>query len=212
VTLLGEILGVEDRAGEIVRYVDGQLRRVISRIEGNTAAPPSVYLEQGYLGPAAYADTYGSRDPSGGWTSWGTILHALRVRNIADGVVARQAPIHPEYLLRADPEVIVITGQNWSNPGSMRLGCNVAPDKAAKDLEAYLGRPGWDQLAAVKGRRVYGVFHNTSAITAFAGIQALAKYCYPDLFRDLDPEKNLREFHARFLPIDPGGTWACAVR
>lgn len=212
VRLLGEILGLRERASAIARYVDDRLGAVFSRIGANVGTPPSVYLEQGYLGPAAYADTYGSDDPAKGRTSWGTILHALKVRNIADGVVGRQAPIHPEYLLRADPDIIVITGQNWSNPGSMRLGCNVALGEATRCLKAFLARPGWEHLSAVRQGRVCAVFHNTGAITAFAGVQALAKYCYPDLFRDLDPEKHLREFHERFLPIDPGGTWACAIR
>ena len=139
-------------------------------------------------------------------------MRALKVRNIADGVVARQAPIHPEYLLRADPDIIVITGQNWSNPGSMRLGCNVSPEEARACLEGFLARPGWAQLSAVKNKRVYGVFHNTCAITVFASIQALAKSCYPGLFGDIDPEVGLREFHERFLPIEPGGTWACSIR
>lgn len=213
VVLLGDVLGVRERAAAIARHVDDQLRVVVSRIGRHAGHPPSVYLEQGCLGPGTYADTYGSLGAgAAGRTSWGAILHALKVRNIADGIVARQAPIHPEYLLRADPDIIVITGQNWSNPGSMRLGCNVRPEHAARDLEAFLGRPGWGELSAVRHRRVYGVFHNTCAITVFASVQALAKFCYPTLFADLDPEKNLREFHARFLPIDPGGTWACAVR
>lgn len=212
VGLLGEILGVSERAQAVVRFVDDQLSRVVSHIGASTETPPSVYLEQGYLGPSAYADTYGGTDPLVGRTSWGVILHALKVRNIADGIVARQAPIHPEYLFRADPDIIVITGQNWSNPGSMRLGCNVRAEDARRCLAGFLGRPGWDQISAVKNKRVYGVFHNTSAITVFAGIQALAKYCYPGLFEDLYPEENLREFHERFLPIGLGGTWSCAVR
>lgn len=211
ILLLGEILGKRERAQQIAAYVNDQLELVRSRIEANTAAPPSVYLEQGYLGPDKYADTYGSLASSGKYTSWGTILHALKVKNIADGLVARQAPINPEYVLSANPDVIVITGQNWSNPGSMRLGYNVKREDSLALLSAYLNRPGWSDLTAVKNKRVYAVFHNTCAITIFSGIQALAKCCHPGRFNDTDPEGNLREFHERFMPIPYSGTWTCRI-
>lgn len=211
VELLGRMLGKSKRAEEIVRFVDEQIDLVLSRLDSMPEeSAPSVYLEQGYLGPGKCGDTYGSL-AGGGYTSWGTILHALRVRNIADGLVARQAPVQPELVLSADPEVIVITGQNWSNPDSMRLGCDVSRGDARKALAAYASRPGWTGLSAVKHGRVHAVFHNTCAITVFAGIQALAKACYPERFADLDPERNLREFHRRFLPFNAEGTWACRI-
>lgn len=212
VRLLGEILGCPERAAAIAGFVDAQLATVLSRLAAAPPPPPpTVYLEQGYLGPDRYGDSYGTLEPAATPTSWGAILRALKVKNIADGAVARQAPLNPEYLLRADPDVIVITGQNWSNPGSLRLGCNVDRAAAVGLLRAFLTRPGWSDLAAVKNRRVCGVFHNTCSITAFAAIQALAKDCYPELFADLDPERALREFHGRFMPVGGDGTWFCRI-
>lgn len=209
--LTGEILGKKERAERIVEYVQDQLDLVLSRIKANKSPPPSIYLEQGYLGPQMYADTYGSLGDQGKYTSWGTILYALKVKNIADGRVARQAPISPEFVLSSNPDVIVITGQNWSNPGCMRLGYNIKREESVRLLCAFLKRPGCAELAAVKSKRVYSVFHNTCAITIFSGIQYLAKACYPELFVDTYPERSLRVFHERFMPIDYSGTWTCRV-
>jgi len=213
--LLGEVLGKQGRARAIVEYIDGQIRQVISTIEGHAPAPPSLYLESGNLGPNEYGQTYGSFGVSGQQTSWGTILKALRVRNIAEGRVVGMASINPEALLQADPDVIVITGQNWSRwkaPGSMQLGFNVDKAEACHLLRGFTARPGWQLLSAVRKHRVYGVFHNTVSPTVFSGIQALAKASYPHLFANLDPEKNLGVFYARFMPLPYQGTWMCTLK
>ena len=214
IRLLGKILNRRDRAQAISKYLDDQIGLVVSRIESNAPPPPSVYIEAGDRGPAEYSQTYGHFGASPQQTSWGAILKTLKVRNIADGRVVGMAPINPEALLKADPDIIVLTGQNWSqfkNSGGMQLGFNVNIDDARHLLHAFTGRPGWNLLSAVKNRRVYSVFHSTVSPTVFSGVQALAKYCYPDLFRDVDPERNLKEFYDRFMPIAYEGTWMCSL-
>jgi iron complex transport system substrate-binding protein len=210
--LLGQILGKTDRARRITAYVDNQIDQVLATIDARNLSRPRVYLEQGSSGPGQYAASYGRLSASGSHTSWGTILNRLRVINIADGVVDRQAPINPEYVLKSDPDIIVITGQNWTSPGAMQLGYDVRPEQARRLLGGFSNRPGWRNLSAVRNNRMFAVFHNTSAITAFAGIQALGKYCYPDQFSDMDPEANLQEFYKRFMPIAYGGAWVCSLQ
>lgn len=209
--LLGRILGQEDRARQIADYVDARLETVLARVGSSADTRPTVYLEQGSSGPQKFAASYGSLSDGGAHTSWGTILQALKVTNIADGVVDRQAPINPEYILKRDPDIIVITGQVWSTPGAMQLGYGVAAENARPMLERFLDRPGWQSLTAVKNKKVFAVFHNTAAITVFSGIQALGKYCYPERFTDLDPELDLRQFYKRFMPMDYSGTWMCRL-
>ena len=38
-------------------------------------------------------------------------------------------------------------------------------------------------------------------------IQYLAKALYPDLFEDIDPIKTYVDFHKKYLPIIPQGTF-----
>lgn len=211
IRLLGRLLGREPRAEAVAEYMDRQVQLAVSRIASNAPPAPSVYLEAGALGPGGYGQCYGP-GADRRQTSWGAILRALRVRNIAEGRVVGMAPIHPEALLAADPDIVVITGQNWTryeSPGAMRLGFNVTPAEARRLLEGFVARPGWNLLSAVKAGRVFSVFHNTVSPTVFSGVQALAKYCYPELFADVDPEANLKEFYGRFMPIAYDGTWMC---
>ena len=212
--LLGKILDRQDRARMITEFIDGQVRIVVSRIASNTPPAPTVYLESGNLGPDGYCQCYGAIGATRQQTSWGAILRALQVHNIAEDRVVGSAPITPEALLKADPQIIVITGQNWSrfkSPDAMRLGFNVAAADARHRLMGFTARPGWNLLSAVRSKRVYGVFHNTVSPTVFSGVQALAKDCYPELFPDLDPEKNLKVFYDRFMPVTYDGTWMCSI-
>ncbi|MBI5818354.1 MAG: ABC transporter substrate-binding protein [Verrucomicrobia bacterium] len=214
ILLLGKVLGKEERSRAIAGFINDQIRQTVSRIESHAPRPPSVYLEAGHLGPQGYGQCYGYVGTSKRQTSWGAILQALKVRNIADGRVVGMAPINPEALLKADPDIIVITGQNWSRwkaPGSMQLGYDVSVADARRLLRGFTERPGWNLLSAVKNRKLYSVFHNTVSPTIFSGIHALAKYCYPGLFGDTNPEKNLREFYDLFMPIAYDGTWMCSL-
>ena len=212
--LLGKILDRQDRARTITDFMEAQVRVVVSRIASNAPPAPTVYLESGNLGPEGYCQCYGAIGKTRQQTSWGAILRALQVHNIAEDRVVGSAPISPEALLKADPQIIVITGQNWSrfkSPDAMQLGFNVAPADARQRLMGFTARPGWNLLSAVRNKKVYGVFHNTVSPTVFSGVQALAKDCYPDLFMDLDPEKCLKEFYDRFMPIAYDGTWMCTL-
>lgn len=212
--LLGAVLNRAERAKEITTFMDAQIRLATSRIASNAPSAPSVYLEAGNLGPGGYGQCYGAVGTERAQTSWGAILRALRVRNIAENRVVGMAPIAPEALLAADPDIVVITGQNWSrfgSPGAMRLGFNVNADEARGLLRGFTERPGWNLLAAVRNRRVYAVFHNTVSPAIFFGVQTLAKDFYPDLFADVAPEKNLKAFFEKFMPVPCEGTWACAL-
>jgi iron complex transport system substrate-binding protein len=135
------------------------------------------------------------------------VLHRLRVRNIADGVVVF-GKLHPEFLLSADPEIIVVTGQSWADSENLRLGYAASLEPALRRISEFQNRPGWKSLRAVKNRRIYAVFHTfTIHFFGFAGIEALAKDFYPELFPDIHPEKDFQEFHDRFMPIPLRGVW-----
>jgi iron complex transport system substrate-binding protein len=129
--------------------------------------------------------------------------------NIADGIIEGSGQINPEYLLTVDPDVIVISGSYWpSTDDSMRLGYHATEADSKALLQAFTGRGGWNDLSAVQNGRVHSIFHGFSfRIYNFAGIQAFAKWLYPDLFADIDPSADFEEFHNRFMPVDYSGVW-----
>lgn len=214
IELLGRVLQKEDRAKEIVTFIDAELDKVFSRLDSMEGSVPSIYVEAGYQGAATYGPTYGhGYDEKERKTSWGSILDRLRARNVAGDVVPNRGPIRPEYLIESDPDLIVITGACWvSQPDAMHLGYCVEADEARTRLQAFTNRPGWSELAAVKNGHVYGLYHNFAIqTTEFVAAQQLAKWLYPGKFDDLDPEASLRAFHERFMPVEYSGTWVIAL-
>lgn len=110
------------------------------------------------------------------------------------------------------PDVIIISGSKWEKSDAMQLGYFAEPQKSRKLLKSFLSRSGWNTLSAVKNNRVHSSFHGFSfRIFNFVGVQAFAKWMYPEEFKDVDPEANFREFHQRFLPIDFSGVWTINV-
>ncbi len=206
ILLLGQVLGKEERAQEIANFYKEQTNEVYSRIEKIDKPKPKVYVECGWKGPSDYGNTYGN-------TGWGAMVEVCGGINIAKGIIERTGPINPEYLLDTNPDVIIISGSYWpTTPDSMRLGYYADPEESRELLKAFTKRPGWDTLNATKNHRVHSVFHGFSfRIYNFAGLQAFAKWFYPDEFKDLDPEASLREFHERFLPVNYSGVWMLSL-
>lgn len=207
--LLGEVLGEDQkrRAQEITAIADERTELVLSRIAEISGAKPSVYLEVGG-NLSQPGTTYGGYGTPKHYSSWGNVLHRLGVRNIADGIVANMGQLHAEFILQADPEIIVITGQSWSNQGMLHLGYGARAEPALQVLSEIQKRPGWASLRAAKNRRIYAIYHNFSMhFFGFVGIEKLAKDFYPDVFHDIHPEEDFQVFHDRFLPIPCQGVW-----
>jgi iron complex transport system substrate-binding protein len=210
IELLGRVLQEEDRAKDIVTFIDAELDRVFSRLDSLEGPVPSIYVEAGYQGAAIYGPTYGhGYDEKGLKTSWGSILDRLQACNVAGDVVPQRGPIRPEYLIETDPDLIVITGACWvSQPDAMHLGYFTEAAEARARLLAFTKRPGWSELTAVKTGRVHGLYHNFAIqTTEFVATQQLAKWLYPGESDDLDPEARLKAYHEKFMPVDYSGVW-----
>ena len=206
--ILGEILGKQDKANEVIEYMNEQVDAVISRLDSIEENSVSTYIEIGNGGPSKIANTFGSSpEKPDKFTSWGVILDALKVNNIAKGV-SSSSPLSSEYILEQDPDVIVITGQGWEKSGTMQMGYYADADTSQEILKSFTTRTGWSTLSAVKNNEVYSLYHGFPPhVFAFAGIQGLAKAFYPDTFEDLNPSENLKEFYEKFMPEEFSGEW-----
>ncbi|HOX30108.1 MAG TPA: ABC transporter substrate-binding protein [Candidatus Paceibacterota bacterium] len=208
ITVLGQLFNKEERAEEIADFVDGQINIVTSRLAKIEKTAPVVYMETGDLGAKQYGSTWGV-DVNGQYTSWGAMIQYAGGKNIVGDLPGELFSIDPEYLLKSNPDVIIITGANWPTvEDSMRMGYYTSGDEAQQLLKSFTNRPGWQDLEAVKNGRVYAIHHGmTMHIFAFAALQQMAKWFYPEEFADINPEANLKEFHNRFMPIEYSGTW-----
>ncbi|WP_417387373.1 ABC transporter substrate-binding protein [Gimesia sp.] len=215
IRLLGQVLGKTERANAAADWIDAELQPVLSQLKTIEGKVPTIYLEAGTQGPEKYGNTFGENQ-QGKTVNWGSVLAQLRCQNIAAGAISGlygMGVIRPEFLLTADPEVIVITGAHWTAfPDSLQLGYATDRSQATQQLAAFTTRPGWSDLAAVKNQRVHGIHTRFgSHLMSFAAAQQLAKWLYPEKFQDLNPEERLREFHQKFLPVEMSGTWMVSL-
>lgn len=166
---------------------------------------PNVYLECGQDGEVKYGNAYGNV------MMWGKIVNDCGGHNIAGDVLEdKQAnPISEEFVLSQDPDIIVLTGSQWVNkPDALRMGYDVTKEEVEEKIKKYNERNGWSSLKAMKDKEVFAIGHNVARdMSDFYSYEALAKAFHPDLFKDLDPDKDMEEFYKEFMPIDYSGCW-----
>lgn len=202
--IIAKATGLEKNLDGINTFYNEKVGNIIERakkIEKN----PRVYVEIGYSGPSQYDNTYGINK------MWGRIIEDTAGENIMRNVLDPDdaKPVNPEYVLNENPEIILITGAIWKEmPDSMKLGFDIKEEDVQKKLEEYVNRQGWSSLDAVKNKNVYAVAHAMCRdMTDFYSYEVLAKIFHADEFKDIDPDKDIKEYYEKFMPIDFEGTW-----
>ncbi|MGC9514525.1 ABC transporter substrate-binding protein [Methanocrinis sp.] len=118
-------------------------------------------------------------------------------RNIAKEKIDYNGEVEAEWVMEENPEVIIGLSYNG--------GYGAEDDSLLRAYrEGIMGDPGLSLVDAVKSDRVYvisGDFALGPQMTI--GTVLVAKWLYPDLFADLDPEAIHREFLEEFMHLDP---------
>jgi len=125
-------------------------------------------------------------------------------RNAFSSLAAEYPELDPEAVIQANPDVIV----KLIGAGSYDAG-----GYDNEDAEAIPGyytglteRPGWKTLASVKNGDLH-LLHNDifGGPQHFIGIAYMAKWCYPEVFADIDPAAVHRVYLEDYqhLPFDP---------
>jgi iron complex transport system substrate-binding protein len=203
-TVLGQLFGKEERAAEVAAFWDEQLARVTSVIEEQNPVRPLVFMYRA----AGLAECCGTFGPD----NFGLMVELAGGRNLgSDYLPGYTGTINPEQVLAANPEIVVLTGSNWTNSenaangGFVTVGPNASEviDQSRLALAAAVDIPAFTGSRAVADGNVHAIWHQFyTSPYQFVAIQQLAKWFHPDLFADLDPEATFREFHERFLPVD----------
>lgn len=166
---------------------------------------PNVYLEHGYEGEHAYGNSYGNN------MMWGKIINDCGGYNLTGDVLGEKeaTPVSEEFVLSNDPDLIFLTGAEWiEKPESMKMGFGISPEDVNKKIEKYKTRNGWDNLKAMKDKNVYAIGQNLARdMSDFYAYESLAKTFHPDLFDDVDPEADMKDFYENFMPIEYEGCW-----
>lgn len=130
IRLLGAALGCKGRAERLIKRLEGRLLAVRSRLRGVPGAKrPVVYFEI-------------SPDPLMAVGDFGYVNDLISLAggvNVVRGTGEEYPRISSEYLVNADPEVVILSHA----------------DNPAAALEIVRARPGWENLNAVRNGRVY---------------------------------------------------------
>jgi len=198
---LGLAMGTADRAEALASLYAEKTADTEARV-AQSNAQPKVYVELAQKGPDEVGNSY-----AGGM--WGGIIDRLKGQNIANGQIENWGPLSPEYVLAEAPEVILLSGSEWLNrPAAVPMGFGADRDLARQRIDAYKGRAGWADLPAVQNGKVYGIYHGgTRTLSDFAYFRFLGTALHPDAFAGVDPEAELAQFYADWLPIEPVGTF-----
>nr|WP_295980117.1 ABC transporter substrate-binding protein [uncultured Agrobacterium sp.] len=203
IEILGKLFGAEERAKEFIAYRRAEIARVTDRVASvKDLKRPNVFIERspGISGENNCCRTFGS-------ANFGAMVDLAGGHNIADGIIKTTfGDLNPEQLVVADPDHVIVTGSNWAAESDINqfvplgLGADVALSR--ERLANLMTRTPFPELKAVKQGNVHAVWHQFyGAPYEFLPIQQFARWFHPDLFTDLDPEKNAEEFYRKFLPV-----------
>jgi iron complex transport system substrate-binding protein len=196
VMILGYLLDKRDEAEQFCsfyqEYIDEMIQERLSEISDSDRQ--RVYLE--HLGDYM-AFTVGSSGHE-------LCLAAGGINIAADLPDIPEKPIvkvDQEWLIEENPDVIVkmVYCSNSGNCGY----CEDDPQGMKTLREDLMSRSGWAGMTAVTTDRVYMIDRDLFGSTAnFVGATYLAKWFYPDLFEDLDPEAFHQEYLTEYQRLD----------
>lgn len=193
IELMGSILGKEDKAKEFLAFYHSVMNLITERTKNiRSDQRTRVYLTGG--GGRPYR-TYGKD------SDIDLYLNTVGAKNIASELPGQQPIVSPEWVLTQDNEMII----EWI--GSTKIKPDLRPLIEVK--ETYLRDPVWTKTTAVREGRVHIMGWRVFKGLRFSiGLLYWAKWCHPDLFDDIDPEKFHREYMQKFLGLELKNVWA----
>jgi len=173
-----------ERGNELIEFIESYQELITSRLsELDDSAKTRVYWE--WRGAYQTGNSAASVQPR---------IEMAGGENIAYDLEATYPVISAEYIIEADPEVIIRMASR-----------NDSKEDMAKARQDLMSREVLDQLEAVQKDRVYIIswdIHNGPR--SIIGSLYYAKWFHPELFADLDPAEVDREMLARFYDIENG--------
>lgn len=201
IRILGQVLGMEERAEEFIAFYEARMQEIADRLSGQVIERPKVYMEMHAGGDRPCCGSPGKGN-------LGDYIEFAGGENIGASVLPGPlGTLNLEYIIAEDPVVYIGTGGSTNEVG-IRIGTGVEEEIARETLAQVVERPGIRGLTAVERGRAHALWHNfyNSPVNILA-VEVLAKWIHPELFEDLDPEATLEELNERFLAVPLRGSY-----
>lgn len=186
--LMGEALGLSERAEEVVAYFDSLIEDLAAR----TADIPEGGRPTCYVGGVSMRGSLGFSSTEPRYAPFAF----TNARNVAIGMASGEggtshAVVAKEQLVAWDPEVVFL------DLATARLGPSASGLVELREDRAFRN------LSAVREGRVFGVIpHNAyteNFDSVFANAYFVGKTLYPERFRDVDPAAKADEIYTFLL-------------
>ncbi|MGO5064821.1 ABC transporter substrate-binding protein [Clostridium sporogenes] len=195
IKVLGEIFDKKEKADEYIAFINKNLNMVKERVKN---IKPEERLKVYWEGYSDYKSV--SKGSAGD-----EMLNLAGLENLAGKEPVAYPQVNKEWIIEKNPQVVIKVAKS-----TVPLGYEKTDTKPIEDYKSKItNRTGWDKLDAVKNNKVYVISNEIGTSTrSVVGICYLAKWCYPDKFKDLDPEKVHKELIEKFYNLEYKGTWA----
>ena len=206
--ILGQLFGKEERAQEVADFWQSKMDAIAKVIADNNPQRPDVFMYRA----AGLVECCGTFGPD----NFGLMVELAGGNNLgSDFLPGYPGSINPEQVIASNPDLIVVTGSDWTNSANAEGFVSVGPGTAdgaevsREVLASLVEAPAFTGSSAVAEGNVHAIWHQFYASPyQFVAIEAMAKWFHPDLFADVDPDATFKEFYDRFLPIDyQPGAW-----
>ncbi len=179
---IGKMFNTEVEAEKFLTFFMEPFDYINEKLEG--VQKHTVYFET--------TTDYGTSFPGGYYF---TMVEYAGAENIFRNPPAniKESEVDPEAIIKANPEYIV---KNIT-PDKALVGTGVYSPPPLEQREAEIvkikSRPGWDEIIAVKNDNVYlmSQFGHGGA-SKLIGALYIAKWLYPDILTELDPDEYFR--------------------
>ncbi|MFW6142415.1 MAG: ABC transporter substrate-binding protein [Candidatus Saliniplasma sp.] len=171
--LIGEVLNKEDRAEEIIDYIDSTIHKLRDRTTNIILEEqPEVYVG-GVLHRGAHdlRSTYGNYAP----------FEFANAKNVAEELETDHAMVDEEQIIGWDPDIVFVDMGSYTR-GTIDL-----------DNSDYL------EIKAFQNGDVYGIlpynWHHINYGTVLASSFFVGSVIYPEQFEDIDPEEKADDIY-----------------
>ena len=181
--LLGEVLGKEDRAEELIAYIEDSKADLMER----TADIPESERKTAYIGGLSAGGAHGLMSTSSSYVpfAWCNVVNVA-----ATDSDLSSSDFSKEALIYADPEYIFI------DAGTLNVQDEIG---GFDDIKSTV----FSDLRAVKNGEVYATLPYNSRATNYATVLAdgyfIGKTVYPEKFMDIDAKEKADEIYAMFV-------------
>ena len=202
ITLLGETLNRESEAKQYTDFYQQHYQNILDKTKA-VEPKPLVFIEAkaGLNGLESCCFTHAH-------VGWGGMIEAVGARNLGSALLpGATGDVSLEKVISMKPDAYIVSGSQWATKtnAAVPFGYGVTQQQVDDAFNRMKQRPGFAQVTAVKEGRFYGIYHNFyNHPYNIVGLEYLAKFIYPNQFKDLDPAKTYSEILSRFTEVPEG--------